>query len=101
MFADDGEDGEEVGEGEEFFDSFAEVDEVELAARGFGRGVEADEGAQAHAVHIGEVAEIEDDTFGAGDEWADAGGEDVGDAVDQCPVAADDDEVRGGGAVDV
>jgi hypothetical protein len=36
VLADDGEDGQEVGEGEEFLDSFAKVGELDLAAGGLG-----------------------------------------------------------------
>lgn len=101
MFADDREDGEQVGEGEKFFDSFAKMDEVELAAGGFGRGVEADEGAETHTVHVGEFAKVQDDAFGPGDELADAGGKHIGDTIHEGSVAADDNEVWGGGAVDI
>ena len=72
MFADDRKDGEKVGEGEEFFNSLAEMDEVELAAGGFGRGVEADQSAESHAIHVGEVAEVKNDAFGVRDEQANA-----------------------------
>ena len=95
VFAYGGEDGPDVGEFEEFADAFADVDEFEGATGAAGRDVEAHEGAQAHAVHEGEVGEVEDDAFGVWDEFADVGVEDVGEAGDEFTVAADD----GGGAL--
>ncbi len=63
VFAGDGEGWEEVGHDEKLADLFAEVAEFEGAALGFGGCVEANEGAQAHAVHVSEVGEIEDDAL--------------------------------------
>jgi hypothetical protein len=52
VFADDGEGWEEVGHDEEVSDFFADVAEFDLAAFGAGGDVEADERAEAHAVHV-------------------------------------------------
>lgn len=94
MFADLGEDIQETGDAEEFADAFAEVDELEGAAGGPGRGVEADESAEAHAVHVGHVAEVEDELFDFGEELLDRVVELIGDAGDQPALAKD----GGGGA---
>jgi hypothetical protein len=54
------ENGENVGEAEEIADARAEVVELEFAFCGFRGDVEADERAEAGAVHIAEVGEVED-----------------------------------------
>jgi hypothetical protein len=95
VFADDGEDGQEIGEAKEFADSLAHVEELHLASCGAGRGVETDEGAQAHAVHAGDAGEIEHDSFAARDDGANLGVEDVGQLGDQLSVAMDGDHFVG------
>jgi hypothetical protein len=95
LLADVAEDGEEIGHDEEVADGGAEVAELEGASPGFGGGVETDERAEAHGVHLGEVAEVEDDVLVGGDEVRDRGVEEVGVAVDEAAVAVDD----GGGTV--
>jgi hypothetical protein len=88
VFTDDGEDVEEVGEAEEVANLLAEVGEFEATAGVFGGDVEADEGAESHAVSVGEVGEVEDDALVIGEEGANAVEEDVGDAGDEPAVAA-------------
>ena len=74
VFADDGEDREEAGEAEQVANLFAEVDEFEAAACGLGRDIKADESADAHAVGVLDIGEIEDDAFGGGNQVDDGGG---------------------------
>jgi hypothetical protein len=71
------------------------VEELHLASCGARRGVEADEGAEAHAVHAGDIGQIEHDSFAAWDDGADLGVEDVGQLGDQLPMAMDDDHFVG------
>ena len=91
VFTDDGEYGQEVGEAEELSDPLANVEELHLASCGARRGVEADQGAEAHAVHAGDVGEIEHDPFAAWDDGSNLGVEDVGQLGDQLSMAMDDD----------
>ena len=94
-FCDDGEDVEEVGDAEEVLQLLAEVHQFEGDAGGFGGGVEADEGAEAHAVCVGDVFEFEDDALAVGDEFSDGGVEDVGGSGDEAAVADDEDDTVG------
>lgn len=89
-FASDGEGGEEVGEDEEVADFLAEVAEFEGGSAVFGGDVDADERAEAHGVHVGEVGEVEDDTLVVGEQVGDGNMEEIGVAGDQFAVAADD-----------
>ena len=91
MFADDGEYGQEIGEAEEFAYALAHVEELHLASCGSSRSVEADEGAEAHAVHAGYIGQIEHDSFAAWDDGSDLGVKDVGQLGDQLSMAMDDD----------
>ena len=54
--------GEQVGETEKIPNRFVVVDQDQLAAALFRRDVEADDGAEAGAIHAGEFLEIEDDS---------------------------------------
>lgn len=87
VLANNGECRQEVGESQEVTNLFADIDELEGAACRFGGDVEADERAETHAVHAGEVGQVEDDSFRAGDELADVGVEIVADSGDQFAVA--------------
>jgi hypothetical protein len=95
VFTDDLEYGQEVGEAEELSNPLAHVEELHLASCGASRGVEADEGAEAHAVHAGDVGEIEHDPFAAWNDGSNLGVEDVGQLRDQLSVAMDDDHFVG------
>ena len=77
VFADDGEYGQEIGEAKELANPLANVEELHLASCGAGRGVKTDEGAEAHAVHAGDIRQVQHDSFGGWDDWADLGVEDV------------------------
>jgi hypothetical protein len=90
VFADDGEYGQEIGEAKELANALANVEELHLASCGASRGVEADEGAEAHAVHAGNIRQVEHDSFGAWDQWANLGVEDVGHLGDHLSVAPHD-----------
>lgn len=95
--ADNDEDIEEVGDAEEVANLATKVGEFETAAGGFGRDIEADEGADAHAVGVLEIGQIEDDTLMAGQQRANAGEEDGGGTSDKPAVAMHDGEAAGGG----
>src|ERR1700730_15585588 len=84
-----------MGEAEEFANALAHVEELHLASCGARRGVKADEGAEAHAVHAGDIRQIEHDPFAARDDGADLGVEDVGQLGDQLSMAMDDDHFVG------
>src|SRR3984893_4256681 len=84
-----------MGEAEEFANALAHMEELHLASCGARRGVEADEGAEAHAVHAGDIGKIEHDSFAAWDDGADFGVEDVGQLGDQLSMAMDDDHFVG------
>lgn len=94
-FSDYREDVEEVGDAEEVLELLAELHEFEAAAGGFGGGVEADEGAEPHAVRMLYVGELDDDALAVGDEFADGGVEDVGGSGDEAAVADDEDDSVG------
>jgi hypothetical protein len=80
-----------MGEAEEVANLLAEVDELEAGSGGFGGDVEANEGAEAHAVGVADVGEVEDDALVVRNEGANAVEENIGDAGDELAVAADDD----------
>ena len=63
VFADDAKHVQQMGQAEQFPHTLADFEELQLAARGFGRGVEADEGAKTHAVHPGEIGQIQHNSF--------------------------------------
>ena len=92
MFADDGEDIEEMREPEEIANLLAQVDEFEARSGGFGGDVQTNESAKARAVGVPEIGEIEDDALVARDEGANAVEENIGDAGDQLAVAAHNDD---------
>lgn len=94
-FSDDCEDVEKVGDAEEVLELLAELHELEAAASGLGGDVEADEGAEAHAVRMLNVGELDDDALARGDERADGGVEDVGGSGDEAAVADDEDDSVG------
>ncbi len=48
-------------------DSFAEVDKLQIAARRARRNVQPDQRAEAHAVHVGQIGQVEDNAFGSGE----------------------------------
>ena len=73
--------------------------QLKRAAGGFGGDVDAGQGAEAQAVHIGEIAQIEHHVFGAVEISADGGVENIRDAGDEFAVALDGDYIAG--AVDV
>lgn len=81
---------EQVGERQQVLHLFAEVQELQLAACALGVDVEADEGAQAHAVDVGEVFEVEDEELAAGSNVLQVGVELVGEAGDEASVALDE-----------
>ncbi len=95
VFADDGEYGQEIGEAKELANPLANVEELHLASGGAGRGVKTDEGAEAHAVHAGDIRQVQHDSFGGWDDWADLGVEDVRQLRDQLSVASHDCQVVG------
>jgi len=77
----------------EFANLFAEIDELYSAACRFTRDVQANERAEAHAVHAGKVCEIEHYSLGAGDELPDFVVEGFADACQQTSVASHDGSV--------
>ncbi len=50
-------------------------------------------GAETHAVHVGEMAEVKDDLFGFRNQGLDAGGEGFGEPGDELPIASHGGEV--------
>jgi hypothetical protein len=95
VFADDGEGWKEVGHDEEVSNFFADVAEFEFAAVFAGGDVEADECAEAHAVHVGEVCEVEDKALVGGKQLGDGSVKELGGTRQQFAVTAYD----GGAAV--
>jgi hypothetical protein len=93
ILADDREDIEEMGEAEKIANLLAQVSELEAGSGGFGSNIEANESAEAGAVGVPEIGEIEDDAFVIRNERANAVEEDIGDARDQLSVAAHNDAV--------
>ena len=93
MFADDAKYVQKMGEAEEFPYAFANFEELQLAASRFGRRVEADEGAEAHAVHEGEIGQVQHDSFGDRNHRAHVVVENIGQTGDQLPVASHDGQV--------
>ena len=73
---------------EEVDEALAEVDELKAAAARPARDVEADQRAEAHAIGVGEVGEVQDDAPALWDERADAGVQDVAGFNDESAVAA-------------
>ena len=63
VFADDSEYGQQIGEAKELSNPLADVEQLHLAACAASRGIEAHDGAESHAVHVAEIAEIEDDSL--------------------------------------
>ncbi len=57
-FAETAEDGQEIGEAEEFANSLVEVEQLHLAACGARRSAEAQQSAETQAAHVGEMAEV-------------------------------------------
>jgi hypothetical protein len=95
VFADDGEHGQEIGEAEELPNPLANVEELHLASCRASRGVKTDEGAEAHAVHAGDIRQVQHDSFGGWDDGADLGVKDVGQLRDELSVASHDCQVVG------
>jgi hypothetical protein len=93
MFADRLEDGQEMGDTEEVADGFAHVGDFKRAAYRFGVDVESNQRAEAAAIHVGEMLEIEDDSLGAGQQLADLDVELLVDSRDQAAGTVDHDEV--------
>ena len=83
-----------MGDAEDLADVRREMAELEGGAGGFGGDVEADDGAEAHRVHVVEVAKVEGDVFGGGQELFDGQEELIADAGDEAAAAED----GGGGA---
>lgn len=90
VLADHGEAAQEVGEAEELLDTGADLVKVDATAGGFAGDDEADQGAEAHAVHIGDVAEVEHDALVLGHELAHAGVEVAADFRDQTTMEVDE-----------
>jgi hypothetical protein len=78
VLADDGESWKQVGHDEEVSDFFADVAEFEFAAVFAGGDVEANECAEAHAVHVGEVCEVEDKALVGGKQLGDGSVKELG-----------------------
>jgi hypothetical protein len=92
VFADDAKDVEKMGEAEEFPYALADFEELQLTVRSFGRRVEANESTETHAVHPGDIRQVQHDAFVGLDHGADPGVEYVGQARDQLAVAMHDDD---------
>jgi hypothetical protein len=71
MFADDGEGRQEMRSSEKHSNLFANVHKLQAAACGSSRDVEANQRADAHAIHAGEVGQVEHDAFGIGEQLFD------------------------------
>src|SRR5215469_18664203 len=67
MFPDNCEDIQQVGEAQKLANARADVDQLKATVGRFCGDVEADDRPQAHAVHDGEIGEIEDHAFGLWD----------------------------------
>jgi hypothetical protein len=63
VFADDDEHRQEISHPEKLPDLSTKVDQYQFAACGAGRDVKANQSAEAHAVHVGKVGEVERDSF--------------------------------------
>ena len=66
LFADGLEDGQEMGDAEEVADGFAHVGDFKRAAYRFGVDVESNQRAEAAAIHVCEMLEVENDSLGPG-----------------------------------
>lgn len=77
MFADDDEDRQEIGHPEKLPDLSAEIDQYKFAACRAGGDVEANQCAEAHAVHVGKVGQVERDSFVIREQLPDLGIENV------------------------
>lgn len=95
VFPGEGEDGEQVGEDEEVADFLVEAAELDRGTATFRVNVKADDGAESHGVHVGEVGEVEDDMLVVGQERGDGSVELIGVVGGKFSVAADE----GSGAV--
>jgi len=89
VFAGEGEDGEQVGEDEEVADLLVEAAELDRGTATFRVNVKADDGAESHGVHVGEVGEVEDDALVSGKELGDRKVEEIGVTGQQFAVTAD------------
>ena len=93
MFADGLEDGQEMGDTEEVADGFAHIGDFKRAACRFGVDVESNQRAEAAAIHVREMLEVENDSLGARKQLADLDVELLVDSGDQAARAVDHDEV--------
>src|ERR1700733_6046563 len=73
----------------------AEMHQFQAATCRFGRDVELNQGAEAHAVRMLQVGEVEDEPLRAGNELADLRGEELGDAGNELAVAVNGHHVVG------
>jgi hypothetical protein len=73
MLADGLEDGKKMGDAEQVADGWAHVVDLQFAAGGFGVYVQADQRAEATAIHVGDVLKVKDDASGTGQQLANLG----------------------------
>jgi len=64
MFAADPEDRQEIGHSKKLPDPFTQIDEFQIASGCPGRNVETNHGAEAHAIHVGEIRQVQYDALG-------------------------------------
>ena len=85
---------EEAGDFEGAAEVGAEIGEAEAGALGFDFVMRFDQGAEAGAVHIMDVLEIDDDARGASGEKIVNGGAKAGAFVAECQTAAESEKIK-------
>lgn len=93
MLADGLEDGEEMSDAEQVADRWPHVIDLQFAARGFGVDVQADQRAEATAIHMCYVLKIKNDAGWTGQQLANLGIEQMIQAGNQSSVAMNDDAI--------
>src|SRR5579859_179545 len=82
-----GQGGEQVGERQQVLHLLAEMEQLQLAACSPSVDVEADEGAETHAIDVSEVLEVEGEELAGRGDLLQVGVEGVGEPGDEPPVA--------------
>jgi len=87
VFANDGEERQQIGHPQKLPDPRAQIHQLQFTARRPRRNQQTDQRAQAHAVHLNQIGQIEHDSPAARNQWADPGMEQVGFACHQSAAA--------------
>ena len=85
-----GKDLEQIGQAQQLLDAGFQVDQLEFAVGAVdGGNLEGDDGAEAGAIEVLEIGEVEDDAAPAGNDGADQGADVGGVFGDELAVAVD------------